>query len=288
MDQDKIDQDKRDQDKAKKDSASSGHQHSHDCKPSKRATPGVLKFKRRLYDGGNEAELVNTMERYYQAMTMAQTMPLATELARHTAFSEIPGEHQPGKNNLHDSKSVGTDSALGDKGPEPSSYPTADKPMDASHLQRLEALKPLVEAAEAESRAALGRHLKVVGGSKTVEGNKTKSSTKSSNVTPLPSKKAKSLENGACQSPEKTKPAGRLTKAGQALILGPLEITVSILGSITAGFALLTFFYFKNPQLHAHSWTVMHECKRTFVRGLRNCVLGPGRSLGHLLGKKAR
>lgn len=68
----------------------------------------------------------------------------------------------------------------------------------------------------------------------------------------------------------------------QALFLGPLEISVAILGVITAGFALVTFACFKNQELNQHSRVVLVECKKAFARGIKNTIAGPGKALQHL------
>lgn len=86
----------------------------------------------------------------------------------------------------------------------------------------------------------------------------------------------------AVETVAETNAASKKQQILQALFLGPLEISVAILGVITAGFAMITFACFKNQELNQHSQVVLVECRKAFIRGIKNTISGPGKALQHL------
>lgn len=69
----------------------------------------------------------------------------------------------------------------------------------------------------------------------------------------------------------------------EALIMGPMEICVGVVGMLTALLAIVTFSYTRNPALTQQSKTVFRDCFRTFFKGMLDTLTCPGRALRRVL-----
>ncbi|MGE0201648.1 MAG: hypothetical protein AB7P76_11855 [Candidatus Melainabacteria bacterium] len=75
------------------------------------------------------------------------------------------------------------------------------------------------------------------------------------------------------------KPAPRTQKILQALLMGPLQMTIALVGLLTTGLALVTCIYYRNESLAAQSRLVYRECLKTLMKGLTDTFIGPGKAL---------
>jgi hypothetical protein len=70
-------------------------------------------------------------------------------------------------------------------------------------------------------------------------------------------------------------PRSRWHQLGEVVCIGPLEITVGILGMLTTGLAAMVFKAFMNPALSEQSRSVFHDCWDTFKQGCKHTVYAP-------------
>jgi hypothetical protein len=63
----------------------------------------------------------------------------------------------------------------------------------------------------------------------------------------------------------------------ETILMGPLEVTVGIVGMLTAGLAVATFRQAGNTEMTAQSQQVMRDCYKTFLKGLWDCFTTPVR-----------
>jgi hypothetical protein len=67
------------------------------------------------------------------------------------------------------------------------------------------------------------------------------------------------------------------TSVMETILMGPLEVTVGIVGMLTAGLAVATFRQAGNTEMVAQSQQVMRDCYKTFLKGLWDCLTTPVR-----------
>lgn len=73
------------------------------------------------------------------------------------------------------------------------------------------------------------------------------------------------------------KASGKLREIGYALLLGPVEILVGLVGLFTCTVAIGMFTHFKNQSLVTKSQTVLKDCLKTLVKGCKDTVLAPAK-----------
>lgn len=79
--------------------------------------------------------------------------------------------------------------------------------------------------------------------------------------------------------PEETRHQKRLKRVQEALLMGPLELCVGMVGMLTALLALLTFSRMKNEKLVGQSKAIFKDCLKTFNKGLLDTVAAPVKAL---------
>lgn len=68
----------------------------------------------------------------------------------------------------------------------------------------------------------------------------------------------------------------------EALVMGPLEICVALVGMMTSVFAIVVFAMMDNPSMSNQSKLVFQECLKTMGHGLMHCLAAPGNALKQL------
>lgn len=91
------------------------------------------------------------------------------------------------------------------------------------------------------------------------------------NLTPHPA--------AAAQPAVKPAQATRQSRILEALIRGPLQICIGVVGMLTASLAIVTFKRARNQHLVQQSWVVFHDCRKTLVKGFTDCLTTPARVL---------
>lgn len=69
--------------------------------------------------------------------------------------------------------------------------------------------------------------------------------------------------------------ATKKQKIFQALIMGPLELCVGMVGVITSLLAIMTFKYFNNEPMETQSKQVLEDCFKTINKGILDTVSMP-------------
>jgi hypothetical protein len=80
-------------------------------------------------------------------------------------------------------------------------------------------------------------------------------------------------------APEAVTEAHRKTKILEALLLGPMELAVGMVGMLTTVLAIAAFRYQKKQPLVEQSKAVFKECWTTFLQGSIHVWTGPFRAL---------
>ncbi len=90
------------------------------------------------------------------------------------------------------------------------------------------------------------------------------------NLTPHPA---------AVQTAAKPAQVTRQSRILEAVIRGPLQICIGVVGMLTASLAIVTFKRANNQQLVQQSWVVFHDCRKTLLKGFTDCLTTPARVL---------
>lgn len=69
----------------------------------------------------------------------------------------------------------------------------------------------------------------------------------------------------------------RQTRMLEATILGPLQLCIGVVGMLTAGLAIVTFGRADNQPMLQQSWVVFHDCRKTLIKGVKDCLSTPVR-----------
>jgi hypothetical protein len=73
--------------------------------------------------------------------------------------------------------------------------------------------------------------------------------------------------------------ATRQSRMLEALLRGPLQVCIGVVGMLTASLAIVTFKRANNQHLLQQSWVVFHDCRKTLVKGFTDCLTTPARVL---------
>jgi hypothetical protein len=63
----------------------------------------------------------------------------------------------------------------------------------------------------------------------------------------------------------------------EAAIMGPLQLCIGVVGMLTAGLAIVTFGRAQNQAMLEQSWMVFHDCRKTWIKGLKDSLSTPVR-----------
>jgi hypothetical protein len=79
--------------------------------------------------------------------------------------------------------------------------------------------------------------------------------------------------------PQVQVPQKRSKKIVEALILGPMELAIGVVGMMTTTLAIVTFKQQQKPELAKQSQVVFKECWQTFVQGIVHSAVGPWKAV---------
>jgi hypothetical protein len=67
------------------------------------------------------------------------------------------------------------------------------------------------------------------------------------------------------------------TRMVEAAITGPLQLCIGVVGMLTAGLAVITFGRADNQTMVHQSWVVFHDSRKTWIKGVKDCLSTPVR-----------
>ncbi|WP_373532193.1 hypothetical protein [Vampirovibrio sp.] len=67
----------------------------------------------------------------------------------------------------------------------------------------------------------------------------------------------------------------RQSRMVEAAITGPLQLCIGVVGMLTATLAIITFRRADNQPMLDQSWIVFRDCRKTLIKGIKDCLTTP-------------